>query len=141
MSPVALAPSNALALPDLASSGESMEMRSQAWKRLGVGEFLGQINWQNRPAQALSQALSQSSSNAIENVPTSLDALSYRLSVGQFFGAIAWGGASGTSPASIARLPDLEPAQLPDLDAFADSAADADAELTLDDIFGSFADF
>ncbi|NJR69159.1 MAG: hypothetical protein HC771_11220 [Synechococcales cyanobacterium CRU_2_2] len=115
--------------------------KPQAWKRLSVGQFFEGVHW-GQTADAIQDAGLVAARTAV-----SVDALSYRLSVGQFFGAIPWQGAQadGQAQAISTNAPDglreVIPTELPDLDAFADSAAHANAELTLDDIFGSFADF
>lgn len=113
------------------------------WKRLSVGQFLHRVNWENKPASAI----------ASEQTPTAaprpVQEFTYRLKVGQFFGAIPWDGspmaqdiASETSPelpVGEVTLPG-ETVELPDLDEFADGAADAGEDITLDDFFGAFSD-
>lgn len=128
--------------PQPANGPANRPSKPQAWKRLSVGQFFEGVPWNQTPAVVQDAGL------AAARTAVSVDALSYRLSVGQFFGAIPWQGAQADGQAQAVStnappegLREVIPAELPDLDAFADSAAHADAELTLDDIFGSFADF
>lgn len=133
------------------SAGASMDSPSASacstaapWKRLSVGQFLRGVNWENKPAPAI---VPQPTSNTATLPPQEL---TYRLSVGQFFNAIPWDGsnpiAQDTVPAASLELPlsaatiPGETVELPDLDEFADGAADAGEDITLDDFFGAFPD-
>lgn len=122
-------------------------MQKEAWKQETVGAFFARCNWENLtlPAQDVT-------------VPGTVVALDYRLSVGQFFGAIPWAGgemaiakqasegiatpdSAGFSEAGLEQQPaasgsSLE--ELPDLSDIADESHLDGGDVTLDDFLGAF---
>lgn len=135
--PAATVTSEAQTTPAMAQS--SLEV----WKQQTVGDFFARCNWENLEIPAVEAA-----------VPGQAVTLDYSLSVGQFFGAIAWDAkaaaampsapaSSAPSPAEpLAELPTLDgnsvTEELPELEEIADESHLDGGNVTLDDFLGSF---
>lgn len=122
--------------------GTSPARGLEDWKQLSVKAFFGRCRWSNQVVSPL---------EVNPDVPLVLD---YRLTVGQFFGAVPWQGegrvlsatpaGTATGGAAIADLPEggdpllPELPELPDLGDFEAGSGAEIADLTLDDFLGAF---
>ncbi len=123
----------------------STAIAAHSWKQLTVAEFLQTIAWTGQPPETV---LSSGRGTAAADTPRISPAvLSYRLTVGQFFGAIPWQGGSveaAALPLSLAvATADGEPlpAELPLLEDVVSGSPNGDADLTLDDFLDAFSGF
>lgn len=116
--------------------------RAEAWKQQTVGDFFARCNWENLEIPVLETP-----------VPGQAVVLDYRLSVGQFFGAIPWEGgamlqaiADSAIPGSSQTASAVERSsldrdvteELPELEEIADESHLDSGDVTLDDFLGSF---
>lgn len=125
-----------MAVTSSAGSARLSSPATDSWKQLTVSAFLGRCRWSNAPGAGPAPS------------PELSLTLDYRLSVGQFFGAVPWQGSGLAQPSSPAELhPSLpsglggdriETDELPDLSEIGEEDRGDGGEITLDDLLGAF---